>query len=218
MDLTEVLELVIANAVGSINVALPAKVLSFDADKQTISAQIAVRANYADPDQDEDDEDVLVPVKIPPITNVPVMFPQGGGSSITWPLEKGDDVLLVFCDRSIDEWSSSGSGDNIPLFNRRHEWTDAVAYAGVRPVANPLEADRLPDDALALTHKATQVRVGDGTFAVENQANELVAVLTDLVNTLTTATMIGPSGTSIWDTATLNAITQALTKISSFKE
>src|SRR6185295_14810444 len=42
----------------------------------------------------------------------------------------GDEVMLVFCDKSIDAWQSEG-GEQDPDDARRHHLADAVAYPGL---------------------------------------------------------------------------------------
>lgn len=45
---------------------------------------------------------------VPPIVMVPVVLPRGGGFSVTLPLKKGDEGLLVFCDACFDLWWQNG--------------------------------------------------------------------------------------------------------------
>lgn len=75
---------------------------------------------------------------MPAISNIPVLFPSGGGFSITWPLVKGDVVFLTFSDRSLDEWLEVGGSDINPQDKRRHALTDAVAIPAARPKSAPL--------------------------------------------------------------------------------
>jgi hypothetical protein len=45
---------------------------------------------------------------IPAIIMVPVVMPRGGGYSVTLPLKKGDEGLVVFCDTCFDLWWQNG--------------------------------------------------------------------------------------------------------------
>ena len=45
---------------------------------------------------------------IPPIILVPIVVPRGGGYSVTLPLKKGDEGLVVFCDTCFDLWWHRG--------------------------------------------------------------------------------------------------------------
>lgn len=80
-----------------------------------------------------------VPVQYPPHPVVPVLYPSGGGRSFTWPLQKGDYVLLVYNMRSIDEWRERGGQNITPLDFRRFSLSDAVAIPGLRPDVAPLK-------------------------------------------------------------------------------
>jgi hypothetical protein len=54
---------------------------------------------------------------VPPIINVPICVPRGGGYSITLPLKKGDQGLLIFCDTCFDNWWVNGQANAPPAFN-----------------------------------------------------------------------------------------------------
>lgn len=49
----------------------------------------------------------------PPIVKVPIVVPRGGGYSITLPLKKGDEGLLVFCDTCFDLWWKHGQSGTV---------------------------------------------------------------------------------------------------------
>jgi hypothetical protein len=83
---------------GQIFGAIPAVVESFDPELKTISAQISL-TEYSETDAGDEREEPW-----PKHEDVPVLFPGGGPLTITWPLEPGDPVLLIFCSRDIAEW------------------------------------------------------------------------------------------------------------------
>ena len=68
-------------------------------------------------------------VTMPIITNVPVIWLRSSKGAITFPLEKGDGVLLLFAERSIDEWLSSGK-QVTPADGRSFDLSDAIAIPG----------------------------------------------------------------------------------------
>ncbi len=108
---------------------------------------------------------------IPPITNVPVVLPRGGGFSTTLPLKKGDAGLLVFCDTCFDNWWVNGqnaapkaanvdvpSGSQRQLEVRRHHVHDCGFLPGMSNKVN------------ALTNYSTtsmQVRADDGSVVLD---------------------------------------------------
>lgn len=140
---TSLLTRIIDRSNGKIHTALPARILSYDSAAQRATVDPVVEGRFEDPDTGD-----LIPYVMPAVSNVPVLFPGGGGCSITWPLEKGDIVYLVCAERSLDEWLSGGGDDVIPRDSRRFDLTDAVAMPGLRPFSDPLEA--VDDDAMVI--------------------------------------------------------------------
>lgn len=129
---------------GEVNTSIPARILSYNASTQEASVQPLVKRRYRDGRV----------VDRAPITGVPIIFPAAGGGIITFPVQEGDTVLLIFSQRSIDRWVR-GSGEPVdPLDNRKHDISDAMAIPGLFPFANTLDAD--PDNV--------EVKFGDVCF------------------------------------------------------
>ena len=113
--------------------ALPGIVRAFDRATQTVSVQPAVQDRLPDG----------TPVDFPLLTDVPVFFPGTKSSAITWVVEPGDECLVIFADRNIDAWfttGTSGPGD-IP---RAHSLSDGFAFVGFRSKPNALQ--NFPDE------------------------------------------------------------------------
>lgn len=125
---------------GSLRVAMPARVESYDADRQCVDVQPAISDLY-----ERDGERVAE--RLPVITDVPVHFPGSGGYRVTWPIARGSEVLLVFCSSSLDEWKARGGGEVAPSDDRRHHLNDAIAIPGVHALSPPTTA---PTDAMVV--------------------------------------------------------------------
>lgn len=142
-----------AAAVAGVNVQLPATIVSYDADEQRATIQLV-------PSFRRTVRGSVTLYRPPPIPNVPVAFMGGGGGdySDTWPLQAGDMGLAMFCDRSIDEWLSTGASGTEPQSDRRHDITDAVFLPAARPFADPVPAAGL--DASARVIRAPLLKLG----------------------------------------------------------
>lgn len=134
----------------SIRVAIPAKVVSFDAETQTITAQPLIREKVMNAATGD-----LHWVDMPELPGVPVWFPQGGPFAITFPIKEGDECLLVFMDLCIDSWLARGDVQNWSD-RRRHDLSDAVALVGLNSQPNRLED--IANDALELRTKNGNIR------------------------------------------------------------
>ncbi len=99
----------------NLHTALPAKVVSFDPGKQTVTLAVQIKMQLADGSGAD----------IPPLVDVPVSFPRGGGFAVTFPLQAGDEGIAIFSERCIDGWWHSG-GVSLPLDFRLHDLSDAM--------------------------------------------------------------------------------------------
>ena len=97
-----------------LRVALPGVIQSFDPDTVTAVVQPAIRYIERDNDGNKATKDY------PLLVDVPVVFPRGGGCTLTFPVKEGDECLVIFADRCIDFWWQSG-GIQEPVDGRMHD-------------------------------------------------------------------------------------------------
>lgn len=134
---------------------------SFDASKQTCTVQLATQQKIRNQDGVENW------VTLPLLVDVPVHFPNGGGFTLTFPVAKGDECLVVFAQRCIDYWYESG-GVQRQAELRMHDISDGFAFVGFRslprmlfPHASVSAAQLRSDDGL------TFVEVADGSITLK---------------------------------------------------
>lgn len=148
----------------------PAIIDSFDPSKQTCTAQLAIKARVDDSTawaKVKQAGDVAPWVTLPKLVDIPVHFPSGGGYTLTFPVQPGDEALIVFSQRCIDNWFMSGGVQSQADF-RMHDLSDGFAFVGVRSLA------RLLSGGVKTT--AAQLRADDGSTYVEVAAGQLVNV------------------------------------------
>ena len=116
----------------------------------------------------------------PPLLNCPVIILGGGDASLTFPIKKGDQCLLLFNDRDIDNWFK-GAPNTTPLASDRlHSLSDGIALVGLkRPIS---EYD---EDHGALVWGDVKLGVGEEKILFENATLSLLSVLTDLLTAIT---------------------------------
>ena len=138
-----------------LNCAQIGVIKSFDASDQSATIQIAMKRIV-----EIQDDGTKVLEDYPLILKCPVVFPSGGGFTLTFPVSDGDECLVVFADRGIDNWFVSGSGQQ-PASPRKHDINDAIAIVGVR--SNPRALDNV-------STTSAQIRTDDGSSFVEVNA------------------------------------------------
>lgn len=132
----EVLRAALEYALGEVHTALPGRVEAYDPATQKADIKPLLQRLVATEEGDELLEE------LPVLPQVPVMFPRTQGAFITFPVAAGDHVLLVFNERSIDNFIAGDGEDTDPDEYRTHDLSDAVAFLGFYPDSKAIaEAD-----------------------------------------------------------------------------
>lgn len=121
---------------AQIRCAVPGVIQGFDPATQTASVQPAIKMKVNLGEGGGQDY-------LPVVQNVPVVLPfaQGAGLLLTLPIQVGDECLLVFADRGIDNFTQGGgmqatvSGANNTTTPRAHSLSDAICIPGI--ISNP---------------------------------------------------------------------------------
>jgi hypothetical protein len=73
----------------------------------------------------------------PLLIKCPVFHLYGGSAYMTFPIVAGDNCILLFNDREIDNWFVAG-GVQAPTALRAHDISDAIALVGIRNLQNSI--------------------------------------------------------------------------------
>ena len=133
-SLSEPLLAAVDAVMSELHVCLPGRIERYDHTQQRAEVKPLIRRRYADGEVDD----------MPVIAGVPVVFPRSGGASLTMPVNRGDGVLLIFADRSIDRWLVRG-GEVTPDDRRKHDISDCIAVPGLYSFADPSPQDNNED-------------------------------------------------------------------------
>lgn len=102
-----------------LNTSLPGIVESYDPATRTASVRPAMKRTTIDGRNP----------RRPLLLEVPVVFPYSGTQGITFPLKVGSPCLLVFSQRSIDDWVTKREED-VVSDSRLHDINDAFCIPG----------------------------------------------------------------------------------------
>lgn len=150
-SLPEVIRGAVEFRLKDVHKIIPGKFESFDGTMASVKPQVKR--------QKEDGTFESMPV----VVNVPVTFMSAGGATLTMPIKKGDECLIFFCDRSIDEWLSNGD-ESEPKDPRIHDDTDAYAMPCGTSFASISEAD-LDDVVLSFAGSEFRIKKSGDIFA-----------------------------------------------------
>jgi hypothetical protein len=122
----EVIQAAIDSRWLDLHKAGPARVESYNAQASTVVVTPVLWRQIPTDDGD------YVAEELPQIPDVRIAWPLAGGFGVTLPIQKGDFVLVLFCDAPLGAWRQSGQpGD--PGDPERHGLSGAVAIPGVFP-------------------------------------------------------------------------------------
>ncbi len=104
----------------------------------------------------------------PLLLECPVVTLFGGDSFLSMPIVPGDNCLVLFNDREIDNWMYDG-GVQVPSSGRTHDISDGIAIVGIRSFQNSIAG-----------YLANAVRLSfaaDSRITLSNDAIDSVAAL-----------------------------------------
>jgi len=129
--------------------------------RQTATVQPAIQAKVTQPDGK------MVDVSLPPIADVLLIFPGGGGFTLTFPVGPGDEALVIFARNCIDGWFESGQVSPQAEL-RMHSLSDGFALVGTRSIPRLLGN---------ISTSSVQLRSDDGSTYVELAGGQMVNVV-----------------------------------------
>jgi hypothetical protein len=152
---------------------IPGEVVAYDSATQTATIRPRLKQNFAG-----------TVLQAPDLIEVPVAHPQAGGFIIHKPLKAGDEVLLHFAQRSLDQSGDDASAaDGAP--GRMHDLSDAIAHPA--SYSKPAQRAGLPSDRMHIG--STDGTAGlqmkpDGTFDTVKGGDSVFKIIVDALTAL----------------------------------
>ena len=156
-----------------IHTSIPGIIQSFDPARQTATVKPAIKRIWV-----EDG-----PIDLPNCVDCPVQFPRGGGLVHTFPVAAGDECLLVFSERAIDAWHSSG-GTQEPSEYRLHDLSDGFALMGFSSLPNVIPNFFMGGSEVRTLDGQTVMRIEPGMVTCGNPSAAAAAVRADVMGVI----------------------------------
>lgn len=219
-DLTDIIDGAIEDLLFSFNCHRVGIIQSFNTDNQTATIQLVDKATKT-----YSDSELLV--EYAPLVDCPVVINKGINGGLTFPISVGDTCTVHFNDRDIDNWFTDGLTQK-PNTQRTHDFSDAIAYIGVRNSINKI-TDFSNEETL-INYLANKISLGnsktsisrsegseinlDDKIEIKNTAQSLKLIIDELITTLTSLKTVDPvSGNLPIDAATASSLSTLSTKV-----
>lgn len=208
----DVLQMLKRNIFAGLRVCLPGTVSAVNAADGTVDVLVGVMQNVAQQGL-VDGLDFLYP----PLLACPLVTLQGGGVGAVMPVSVGDECLVVFSDRCIDNWLTTGAATPLPNF-RMHDISDGFALVGLNSFSNVLLTPLSSDEggicetqnavgAKVVVNSATSlISVKNGAQSLYTALSDLTSAVNDLITVLNTLTTTGGPTTQTISAATVAAL------------
>jgi len=208
--LAEVINDMIEAKILDVHVSMPGKVDTYDHTQQKADIKPLLRKKYT--------VNGGTVVEIPVIPGIPVQWPaaNNGAAYIHLPLKPGDLGLIIFTDRSIDTWLSGDGEITSPNDPRHHDLSDAIFIPGIRPFKQPLS--NTSADNFILQNGSMRIELDpSGKISITGASNEMVSVLSDLIDHLVNAQVITMMGPQPFLASTVALLEEDKTKLDTLK-
>lgn len=196
-DLVETLAVLKQDIFATLNCVKVGKITAFDGTKQTAQIQLLFKRVLPDG----------TTMSHPLLVDCPVFTLQGGGGFIQFPIAAGDNCLVLFSDRNLDAWFSSGA-EAAPFDRRCHDLSDGICLVGLNSLAGSLPA--VATDAVNLTYAGATVQLKSGSvkfidgggaevdfsaglIKIKNGTTTLLTLLNGLIDVISATLVQGPS-------------------------
>lgn len=196
-SLTNLLDQLKREVMRDINCVKVGVIKDFNADTQEASVEIAFTQVTS-----TSTAGVKTYASYPLLFNVPVLFPCGGGFTLTFPITAGDECLVLFNDRQLDNWLATGAGSP-PSNGRAHDLSDGIAIVGVRNLTRALAN---------ISTTSAQLRSDDGETYIDMAPGKIQIVADEVVLHSRTKITFDANGTGfVYTTSQIDTYTNGVT-------
>ena len=198
---------------GDLHTCLPARIISLSYDLQKATVQPMVKARYTDGDGDPSNG-VKEMASIP---SVPLIFMGSKHATMTFPVEVGDMVWVMFSERSLDAFKySDGKSPIDPRDLRMHDYSDAVALCGLFTYPTALGIHQTDTVIRMNAGQSNETKISlkpNGDIVADSSAKFIVNSQSDTVVNSSANVAVNVSGTTTVTSSGLVKIDAANTTI-----
>ena len=120
-------------------------------------------------------------IEYPVLKDCPVFYMSGGSTYISTPIESGDECLVLFSDRSIDNWHTT-SNSSLPQDSRMHSISDGIVLVGINSLPNKKTR---PMASLCINGGSSKISIKNDSFDLKTELDTLFDKINSLIDVIT---------------------------------
>lgn len=159
---------------------------SFNATNQTVTATINYKKTFFQNTGVNQFKPVLL--DYPLVIDCPAIVMGGGSAYLTMPISAGDECLILFNDRDLDNWFQSGGGGAVAT-PRLHSFADGIALIGLHSLAHSIANYDSVRATLRGGNAKVAVNPTNDKVLIENNSKNLNTLLQDLITAIKNITV-----------------------------
>lgn len=168
-----------------LRVCVPGSISAINVSDGTVDVSIGLMQNIAQPNPP-----MSLDISYPTLPHCPVFTLQGGGVGAVMPIKINDECLVIFSDRALDNWFSTGEAMPLPSL-RMHDISDGIVLVGLNSLSDILKTPlSVGEGGICETSNlvGAKVAINPATHlvTVANSTQNLSTILHLLLTTLTT--------------------------------
>ncbi len=203
-EFTQEIKNTVTEMLNGIHTAIPGKIVKYYPDK--CEAEILPYCKFKKPNGEF--------IDYPQLNHIPVLFPQSMGQdcAIVYPIQPGDECLVLTQEQTLDTWRGGGSESNNDL---RFDLTNAVAIMGLFAKPQPLAQEAQDEDKIIIQKNGHRIHIKPDEITVQYDPANFIRltsdgitiqtrglnITADSVNVTAKTTIKETAGASITDTA-----------------
>lgn len=203
--LSKLLDNAIRNKLMDVHTCMPGVINTFHSSDNSVDVQLLFQREYNNGNI----------VTYPVIPHVPLLYLGPANGWVRWPVTAGDPVLVIFSERAIGQWFSTGTaqGAQLPEDSRIFDLTDAIAIPGLRDSVSPV-VPQGDSTSAEFVYKNARVEITSGSLVkIANATQSLKTALNDLANATAGAQIVVTGASGVISPSSQIAINNALAEI-----
>ena len=212
-DLVDMMDYQKNDTMLSLNCHSIGTIEDFDSSNQTCTVKISYKKTFYRKQDDGSFKNVRV--DYPLLLQCPLIMVYGGLAGLTMPVRSGDSCVVLFNDRDIDNWFGGVEGGLLNS-NRLHSLSDGLILTGIKNTKTALSS--YDTDNPVLYNGDTHIKVKSDKVLIENNSEQLGALLVELIDAVKAIVTVGSAATQTVDGASQTALNAIATRLEGLLE